>query len=247
MYHERFAISSHDVDPAGTLQPANLLRIMQETANHQMRDERPSYMELFDMGKAFLLSRMAVEVYAPLHQYEAVDSYTWPAAGRGATHYRCSCIQRGGEVVARGFGHWALVDTQTRRLLRVGEVPMHYSDGPLVELPGVRFQMPEAPFGGRPPRRALPRDRRQPPPQQHALHGSARGLPAGAREPLGDRLFAALPERGAAWRGADRSSSSDAQPEEGGGLRRFFRTVRRDGRVNLEAAVRLTPRDPAAK
>ena len=32
MYHERFAISSHDVDPAGTLQPANLLRIMQETA-----------------------------------------------------------------------------------------------------------------------------------------------------------------------------------------------------------------------
>ena len=144
MYHERFAISSHDVDPAGTLQPAYLLRIMQETANHQMRDERPSYMELFDMGKAFLLSRMAVEVYAPLHQYEAVDSYTWPAAGRGATHYRCSCIQRGGEVVARGFGHWALVDTQTRRLLRVGEVPMHYSDGPLVELPGVRFQMPEA-------------------------------------------------------------------------------------------------------
>ena len=41
--------------------------------------------------------------------------------------------------------------------------------------------------------------------------------------------------------------SSDAQPEEGGGLRRFFRTVRRDGRVNLEAAVRLTPRDPASK
>ena len=65
--------------------------------------------------------------------------------------------------------------------------------------------LPDAggPFGGRPPRRALPRDRRQPPPQQHALHGSARGLPAGAREPLGDRLFAALPERGAAWRGAD--------------------------------------------
>ena len=31
MYRERFAISSHDVDPAGTLQPANLLRIMQET------------------------------------------------------------------------------------------------------------------------------------------------------------------------------------------------------------------------
>ena len=39
----------------------------------------------------------------------------------------------------------------------------------------------------------------------------------------------------------------DLPPEEGGGLRRFFRTVRRDGRVNLEAAVRLTPRDPAAK
>ena len=246
MYHERFAISSHDVDPAGTLQPANLLRIMQETANHQMRDERPSYMELFDMGKAFLLSRMAVEVYAPLHQYEAVDSYTWPAAGRGATHYRCSCIQRGGEVVARGFGHWALVDTQTRRLLRVGEVPMHYSDGPLVELPGVRFQMPEALSEvGRhvvlyheiDVNRHLNNTRYMdllvdflPERESHWVTGFS--LHFLSEAPLGEELTVFC---------------SDAQPEEGGGLRRFFRTVRRDGRVNLEATVRLTPRDPAAR
>ena len=98
MYEERFAISSHDVDPLGALRPDALLRLMQETANHQMRDERPSYMELFEAGKAFLLSRMAVEVYAPLHQYEQVCSATWPAGGRGAAHYRCSRIARGDEI-----------------------------------------------------------------------------------------------------------------------------------------------------
>lgn len=144
MYHERFAISSHDVDPAGTLQPANLLRIMQETANHQMRDERPSYMELFDMGKAFLLSRMAVEVYAPLHQYEAVDSYTWPRpdAARRTTGAAASSAAGRSSRAGSATGRW-----WTRRPAACcawARCPWHYSDGPLVELPGVRFQMPEA-------------------------------------------------------------------------------------------------------
>lgn len=241
MYNERFEISSHDVDPIGVLQPSCLLRLMQETANHQMRDEHPSYKDLFDMGKAFLLSRMAVEIYAPLHQYDRVDSCTWPASGRGATHYRCSTLHLGETLVARGFGHWALVDTETHRLLRVGEVPLHYSDGPLVELPGIRFQMPEALetvgchtvlYHEIDLNRHLNNTRYMdlvvdflPERESHLV--AAFSLHFLSEAPLGEELTV---------------QRSEAQTGPDGRLRRFFRTIRRDGRVNLEASVTLQPR-----
>ena len=182
-----------------------------------------------------------------LHQYEAVDSYTWPAAGRGATHYRCSCIQRGGEVVARGFGHWALVDTQ--------------HPPPAARGRGAHAlqRRPAGGAAGRP----LP-DARRPLSEvgRHVVlyHEIDVNRHLNNTRYM-DLLVDFLPERESHWvtgfslhflseapLGEELTVfCSDAQPEEGGGLRRFFRTVRRDGRVNLEAAVRLTPRDPAAK
>ena len=241
MYEERFAISSHDVDPLGALRPDALLRLMQETANHQMRDERPSYMELFEAGKAFLLSRMAVEVYAPLHQYEQVCSATWPAGGRGAAHYRCSRIARGDEIIARGFAHWALVDVHSHRLERVGETPLHYSDGPLEELPQIRFRLPEnltevgrhtVLYHETDVNRHLNNTRYLdllvdflPERESHLMTGFS--LHYASEAPLGETLTVLR---------------SEAVEEADGVLLRSFRTVRSDGRVNLEAMVRLTPR-----
>ena len=144
MYQERFEISSHDIDPDGIVRPSCLLRYMQESANHQMRDEGPSYMELFDEGKAFILSRMVVHTYAPLHQYEQIDTFNWPSEGKGATFYRCHRIERDGKVVAEALGYWALVDIHTHKLYRVGEVTFpNYTQGELKELDGVRFRLPE--------------------------------------------------------------------------------------------------------
>ena len=144
MYTEQFAVYSHDVDAHGIARPSSVLRYMQEAANHQMRDEKPSYEELFSQGKAFLLSRIAVKTFAPLMQYDKIRVENWPVDGKGAAFYRCYRIERGGQCVAQGLGVWALVDTCTRRLYRVGEVSFpNYTSGEMIPVEGLRFRLPE--------------------------------------------------------------------------------------------------------
>ena len=143
-YTEHFEVSSHDVDRFDVARPGSVLRYMQETANHQMRDQKPSYMDLFREGKAFLLSRMAVTTHLPLHSYDKIDVQTWPVVSRGATFDRCYRIERGGQCVAEGQAVWALVDVNTHKLYRVTDVDLsNYVHGPLVPVPGLRFQTPD--------------------------------------------------------------------------------------------------------
>lgn len=143
-YTEHFEVSSHDVDARGIVRPACVLRYMQETANHQMRDKKPSYMDLFNDGKAFLLSRMAVKTHRAMYSYDRIDVMSWPVESRGATFNRCYRIERAGELIAEGQAIWALVDVNTHHLYRVTDVDLsNYEHGPLVPVEGLRFQLPD--------------------------------------------------------------------------------------------------------
>ena len=240
MYTEHFEVSSHDVDPNGIIRPSSVLRYMQEAANHQMRDEKPSYMDLFNEGKAFLLSRIAVHTFEPLHQYDHIDVVNWPADGRGATFYRCYRIECNGHPIAQGLGIWALVDTHTHRLYRVGEVSFpNYTTGDLVQVEGLRFRLPEE----------LERV------GTHTVcyhetdcnrHLNNTNYP--------DLLLDVLPERDTHYI-SDFSIHFIAEAPLGeeltfyrspaiataAGLCRYFRTERADGSANIEAMVHLSP------
>ena len=50
-YSEHYEVTCHDVDQNNHIKPTNLVRYMQETANHQMRDRKPSYYDLFLTAK----------------------------------------------------------------------------------------------------------------------------------------------------------------------------------------------------
>lgn len=241
MYQEQFEISSHDIDPDGIVRPSCLLRYMQESANHQMRDEGPSYMELFDEGKAFILSRMVVHTYAPLHQYEQIDTFNWPSEGKGATFYRCHRIERDGKVVAEALGYWALVDIHTHKLYRVGEVTFpNYTQGELKELDGVRFRLPEqmtlvgkhiVAYHETDCNRHL-NNTYYPDllvdflPERDTHYVSDFSIHFVKEAPLGEELSVYISE-----------------PEEApDGLHRYFRTERASGGVNIEAVVTLKER-----
>lgn len=143
-YTEHFEVSSHDIDKYDVARPACVLRFMQEAANHQMRDKKPSYMDLFREGKAFLLSRIAVKTHKPLRSYDKIDVITWPVESKGATFNRCYRIERAGELIAEGQAIWALVDVHTHKLYRVTDVDLsNYEHGPLVPVDGIRFQLPD--------------------------------------------------------------------------------------------------------
>lgn len=143
-YAEHYAVSSHDVDVNNNIRPSVLLRFMQETANHQMRDGKPSYYELFFSGKSFVITRISIEVYEQLHQYDEIEARCWVCQGKAATFIRCYQIYREGKLCASAYSEWALSDKKNGGLVRTSEIDFsrYESDDALdLDLPK-RFRIP---------------------------------------------------------------------------------------------------------
>lgn len=134
-FQETYEILSHYVDCRSVATPSHTLRLMQETANHQMRDRGPTYQELFDQGKAFVLVRISYELYAPLRQYHKVKVSTWNGGERGATFFRCYQIEEDGEVLAKAYSEWAVADRIKGGLCRTSEIDIsNYEKDDLLNL-----------------------------------------------------------------------------------------------------------------
>ena len=144
-FEERYEVTSHAVDRNDHIRPTSLVRYMQETADHQMRDEKPSYSELFYEGKALILTRMSVQIDRQLHEYDKIRAHTWCAGSKATTLLRCYDIIRDGEAAARAYSEWGIVDHRNGTLRRADEIDMsNYStDEPLkLDLPR-RFRFPK--------------------------------------------------------------------------------------------------------
>ena len=100
-YSEKYTVTSHNVDVNDNLRPTMVAQFMQETANHHMRDRKPSYYDLFAVGKSFIVTRMAIEIYEQIHQYDNIEVKTWRCPEKAATFIRCFLIERDGKVCAR--------------------------------------------------------------------------------------------------------------------------------------------------
>lgn len=141
-YEREFEVFSVDAGHNSYVRPAVILRFLQEAAVHQMLDEGPSYRELFDKGYAFVVSRLNLQLYLPLYEYEKVTAQTWACAEKGVTFGRSYRLLRGDEVVAEAFANWALLDIKNGTLVRTDEVEFAYgSDEPLPLSP--RFVIPK--------------------------------------------------------------------------------------------------------
>ena len=119
-----YRVKWHDTDVNRCVTPSTILSYMQETSNNhlilagmsldRLRDER---------GLAFLLSRIAVRMYAPLYAGDEIDVETWVCESRGLSFNRCFRILRDESVIAEAFSVWGLLDLNSRRLLPSVEFP----------------------------------------------------------------------------------------------------------------------------
>ncbi|MDD5923102.1 MAG: thioesterase [Eubacteriales bacterium] len=116
-YTKHFEVMSLDVDMNNHVRPSSFFRYMQETADHQMRDRKPSYMELLESGKSLILTRMSLEIYHQLEEYDEIDVSTWRCPDLRATYRRCYDITRSGEICAAAYSEWALVSVEDRKIL----------------------------------------------------------------------------------------------------------------------------------
>lgn len=129
---ENYRVNSHDCDASGKVRPSLILRYMQETANLQLRALGPTSEQLIAEDRAFILSRINMSIYAPLFAYEDITVSSWACESRGVSFNRCYELRRGSELIAEAASVWGLIGISDRKIYRVEDIEFGFSvDEPL--------------------------------------------------------------------------------------------------------------------
>ncbi len=114
-------VDIHDVDFNGVLRTSCALKYMQNAAQEQLNSTGHTYEELKRNKLAFILSKVKLEIYKPMYAYQPYTATTYPCESRGYSFLRCHSLERDGEVIAHAASVWALVDTESRSLIKVND------------------------------------------------------------------------------------------------------------------------------
>ena len=120
-YRMKCEVDVHDVDYNGIAKTSSIMKYIQTAAQCQLTEGGMSYDNLRKRNRAFLLSRIKLEVLRPLPAYTPLTAITYPCESRGYSFLRCYALECDGEIVARAISVWALIDTEKRGLVRVND------------------------------------------------------------------------------------------------------------------------------
>lgn len=133
-WSESFTVNSHDIDAAGNIKIGALMRFMQETAYLNMAGMKPSAEELRKEGRAFLLARITVSVYGDVSHRDVLRVETWSSEKKGVSYERCFSVYRGEEKICEAQSVWMLFDFVKRKILRVSDGDYDYGHDQSLEL-----------------------------------------------------------------------------------------------------------------
>ena len=120
-FRNKIIADIHDVDFNGIVRTSALMKYIQNAAQTQLTLNGMSYEELRDMKRAFILSRIKMEFIEPVRAYEHVTAVTYPCDSRGYSFLRCYALEKNGRTIGRAVSMWALIDTETRSLVKVND------------------------------------------------------------------------------------------------------------------------------
>ena len=145
-FSQNYKTSWHDTDARRRVRPTQLLVYMQETSNRHLYSLGYSLDGLRDEKQlAFLLSRIRLEIFAPLYAYENITVSTWTSESKGFAFSRAYEIRRGDELIARADTTWALISLSTRQLCRSDSIDFGFEHEAPAELSiPTRFRVPRA-------------------------------------------------------------------------------------------------------
>lgn len=132
----------HDVDYNGVARMSSLMRYIQSAAQTQLTLNGMSYEQLKDMKRAFILSRIKIEFNEPVRAYERVCAVTYPCESRGYSFLRCYALEKDGKTIGRAVSVWALIDTETRSMVRVNDFELGLETHEPHSLELTRFSLP---------------------------------------------------------------------------------------------------------
>lgn len=125
-WSESHTIRFHDTDASGRVAPGMALRLMEEAGNNQISVQHPTWDELAEQDLAYVINCIRIQFYHPLHSLDKIRVNTWACKSKGVFFNRCYQITRGDEVIAELNSIWAMVGLSDRKIYRVGEVELFY-------------------------------------------------------------------------------------------------------------------------
>ena len=145
-FYQNYKTCWHDTDAHRRVRPTQLLVYMQETSNRHLYSLDCDLDTLRDEKKlAFLLSKIRLEIYAPLYAYEDITVSTWTCESKGFSFSRFYEIKRGDELIAIADTTWALISLETRQLCRVDSIDFGFEHEAAAELSiPLRFRVPRS-------------------------------------------------------------------------------------------------------
>ena len=120
-YRKNIEVDIHDVDFNGVARASSLMKYIQGAAQSQLTDNGLSYDELKNRKRAFILSKIKMEFTETVRAYEKLTALTFPCESRGYSFLRCYALEKDGKTIGRAVSVWALIDTDTRSLVKVSD------------------------------------------------------------------------------------------------------------------------------
>ncbi|MBQ7356137.1 MAG: hypothetical protein IJW66_01940 [Clostridia bacterium] len=136
-------VNTHDVDFNGVARTSSILRYLQSAAQAQLTASDMSYDSLIKRKRAFILSRITLEILKPIREATPLSAISFPSESRGYSFMRCYGLEVDGEPVARAVSVWALVDTDTRALVRASDFDLRLPVLPQIDLALEHIRLPK--------------------------------------------------------------------------------------------------------
>ena len=174
-----------------------------------------------------------MEFTEPVRAYEPLCAVTYPCDSRGYSFLRCYALEKGGRTIGRAVSMWALIDTETRALVKVNDFELGLQTHEPHSLALSRFAIPSSMreigtytvnYGDTDQNRHM-NNTRYPDMYSNFLPLDGKMIRTISinylnEAPMGERLR------------VERADGID-------GYTYYFRTVREDGKVNTEAEIEL--------
>ena len=77
-YTEKCYLDTYRVDQNKIGKASGIWQLMQESACHQMENQKPSYSDLLDEGKALMLARVDLAIPEEVFLDESLTASSWP-------------------------------------------------------------------------------------------------------------------------------------------------------------------------
>lgn len=121
----KYTVSVHDEDAFLNMRASAMLRRMQECANLQLKkmtspDGIPLEEDMTQKNRGFILCKLNMNIYFPCHAYDELKVESWISNERGVVSERLYKVFKDTELIAEASSLWAMVENGSK-IIRVKE------------------------------------------------------------------------------------------------------------------------------